>query len=183
MYTIKQLCVKSGLSRSTLLYYDSLGLVSPSARSGANYRLYAEDDVKRLERVCIYREAGVTLEEIRRILSLDGCMERSILEKTMVMLNKQAQGIREKQAKISALLQQGEDRPDVTFWLDKELVASALRAADFDADTLLRFHGILEGESPEKHHKFLSMLGFTEAEMKYILGKLQSGEAQEEATS
>ena len=64
MYTIKQLCVKSGLSRSTLLYYDSLRLVQPSARSQANYRLYSDDDVKRLERVCLYKEAGVSLEEI-----------------------------------------------------------------------------------------------------------------------
>ena len=53
MYTTKQLCAKAGLSRSALLYYDSLGLVSPSARSQANYRLYFDDDMRRLERVCI----------------------------------------------------------------------------------------------------------------------------------
>ena len=181
MYTIKQLCEKSGLSRTALLYYDSLGLVSPSARSRANYRLYSDEDVKRLERVCIYRDAGVSLEEIGQILSLGENLERSILEKTMAMLNKQAHSIREKQEKISTLLQKRECEPDFSFWLDKEFVVSALKAADFSADTLLKFHEILEGESPEKHQRFLGLLGFTEAEMEYILKKLQSNEKQEEA--
>ena len=180
MYTVKQLCLKARLSRSALLYYDSLGLVSPSARSRANYRLYSDDDVKRLERVCIYREAGVSLEEIGRILSLNENLERSILEKTMAMLNKQAQSIREKQEKISALLQKKEYELDSSFWLDKEFVVSALRAADFSADTLLKFHEILEGESPVKHQKFLDILGFTGAEMGYILNYLQSIENREE---
>ena len=176
MYTIKQLCAKAGLSRSTLLYYDSLGLVSPSARSQANYRLYSDDDVCRLERVCIYREAGVSLEEIGQILSLNENVERSILEKTMAMLNKQARSIQEKRAKISALLQKDEYELGSSFWLDKEFVVSTLRTADFSADTLLKFHGVLEGESREKHQKFLDLLGFTESEMKYILDKLKSNE-------
>jgi len=180
LYTIKQLCAKSGLSRSTLLYYDSLGLVSPSARSQANYRLYSDDDIRRLERVCLYKEAGVSLKEIRQILSLDENLERSILEKTMVMLNKQSQSIQEKQAKISVLLQKNEYELDSSFWLDKELVISALKSADFSADTLLKFHEILEDESPEKHQKFLDLLGFTEEEMKYILNKLQACENREE---
>ena len=176
MYTIKQLCIKSGLSRSTLLYYDSLSLVSPASRSDANYRLYSDDDLKRLERVCIYREAGVSLGEIGQILKLDENLERSILEKTMTMLNKQAQGIREKQMKISALLQKSERELDSSFWLDKEFIVSALKTADFSTDTLLKFHEILEGESPEKHQKFLDLLGFTEGEMRYILDKLQANE-------
>ena len=182
MYTIKQLCLKAGLSRSTLLYYDSLGLVSPSARSQANYRLYSDDDVRRLERVCLYKEAGVSLEEIGRILSLDENLERSILEKTMNLLNVQARNIREKQMKISELLQGEKQEFDPGFWMDKEFVVSALKAADFSADTLLKFHEILEGESPAKHQKFLDLLGLTEIEMKYILDKLQVNENQEESS-
>ena len=42
MYTIGQLAKQSGLSRSTLLYYDSIGLFSPSGRSRSNYRTYTE---------------------------------------------------------------------------------------------------------------------------------------------
>ena len=51
MLTISQLARRFGLSRSTLLYYDSIGLLSPSARSDANYRLYSRNDIERMERV------------------------------------------------------------------------------------------------------------------------------------
>ena len=176
MYTIRALCAKSGLSRSTLLYYDSLGILSPASRSAANYRLYSEENLRHLERICTYRQAGVPLSEIGRILSLDENLERTVLEKTLAMLNRQAQDLRQKQEKISRKLQKPDGVTDPSLWLDKELVFSALKAADFSSELLLKFHGILEGESPEKHKKFLDTLGFTEEEMLYILEKLRRSE-------
>jgi len=44
MYTVGSLARSFGLSRSTLLYYDSIGLCKPSGRSAANYRTYTEND-------------------------------------------------------------------------------------------------------------------------------------------
>ena len=81
--------------------------------------------------------------------------------------------------KISVLLQQGDGDFGSSFWLDKEMVVSALKAADFSVDTLLKFHEILESESTEKHQKFLDLLGFSKDEMKYILDRLQSTQNQE----
>ena len=49
MLTISQVASRFGLSRSTLLYYDTIGLLSPSLRSRANYRLYSPADVERKE--------------------------------------------------------------------------------------------------------------------------------------
>ncbi len=42
MITIGRLARRFGLSRSTLLYYDSIGLLSPSTRSAKDYRLYLQ---------------------------------------------------------------------------------------------------------------------------------------------
>ena len=61
MLTIGRLARRFSLSRSTLLYYDSIGLLRPSGRSPANYRLYTERDRRRLELICRYREAGVPM--------------------------------------------------------------------------------------------------------------------------
>ncbi|MEN8133472.1 MAG: MerR family DNA-binding transcriptional regulator [Pseudomonadota bacterium] len=47
MFTIGQIGKRFGISRSTLLYYDAIGLLRPSGRSTANYRLYTEDDMLR----------------------------------------------------------------------------------------------------------------------------------------
>ena len=67
MYTIGKLAGKFDLSRSTLLYYDSIGLLKASSRTESKYRQYSEDDARRLEQVCKYRLAGLELSEIKRV--------------------------------------------------------------------------------------------------------------------
>ena len=54
-YTVGRLGELCGVSRSTLLYYDSLGLLAPSGRSPSGYRLYSEADRARLERILAFR--------------------------------------------------------------------------------------------------------------------------------
>jgi hypothetical protein len=57
------------LSRSTLLYYDRIGLLRPSERTGANYRVYSEADRQRLDQICRYRRTGMSLETIAAVLA------------------------------------------------------------------------------------------------------------------
>jgi MerR family transcriptional regulator, thiopeptide resistance regulator len=59
----------AGVSVRTLHHYDEIGLVRPSARSEAGYRLYAPADVERLQQVLFFRELDFALEEIQRILA------------------------------------------------------------------------------------------------------------------
>ena len=67
-YTIGALIKRFKLSRSTLLYYDKIGLLTPSARSDAGYRLYTDNDLKRMEQIALYKEAGLALEAIAQLL-------------------------------------------------------------------------------------------------------------------
>ena len=89
MYTIRDLCKTSKLSRSTILYYDSLGLLKPDERTESNYRLYSEGSLNSLRKICLYRDAGVSLEDIKVLLNTPECDSRSIsiLEKTLLQLN------------------------------------------------------------------------------------------------
>lgn len=89
--TVGVLGRKFGLSRSTLLYYDKIGLLSPSGRTGANYRDYTDDDVDRLEKICLYRKTGVELKRIRELL---GSPDSSIWEERLSQLNDQMNSIR-----------------------------------------------------------------------------------------
>ena len=57
-----------GVSVRTLHHWDEIGLVTPSARSWAGYRLYGPDDVARIHRVLVYRETGMPLAEVARVL-------------------------------------------------------------------------------------------------------------------
>jgi MerR family transcriptional regulator, thiopeptide resistance regulator len=57
------------VSVRTLHHYDRLGLVTPSERSEADYRLYARRDLERLQTVLFYKELGFPLETIRGLLA------------------------------------------------------------------------------------------------------------------
>jgi DNA-binding transcriptional MerR regulator len=48
----------------TLHHYDEIGLLNPSARTAAGYRLYSDEDLERLQRILLYREVGFALDEI-----------------------------------------------------------------------------------------------------------------------
>ena len=61
MYQVTELARQFGLSRSTLLYYDRIGLLSPSERSRANYRRYSASDRERLATICSLRRTGLDI--------------------------------------------------------------------------------------------------------------------------
>jgi MerR family transcriptional regulator, thiopeptide resistance regulator len=58
----------AGVSIRTLHHYDEIGLVRPSARSTAGYRLYAQKDLERLQQVLFFKEFEFPLDEIQRII-------------------------------------------------------------------------------------------------------------------
>ncbi len=70
-YTIGILARKHGLSRSKLLYYDSIGLLSPDSHSRGDYRQYGLKKSQRLEQICHYRQFGLSLKDIKSILDSD----------------------------------------------------------------------------------------------------------------
>src|SRR5512142_2641852 len=71
-WKVGELARRTGLTVRTLHHYDEIGLLSPSRRSPAGYRLYGEDDVARLQRIVSLRQLGFTLEQIAENLSLPG---------------------------------------------------------------------------------------------------------------
>jgi DNA-binding transcriptional MerR regulator len=62
--TVGRAAELAGVSVRTLHHYDEIGLVRPSARTAAGYRVYAAGDVKRLREVLAYRRLGFGLREI-----------------------------------------------------------------------------------------------------------------------
>lgn len=65
---VGELAKRAGLSVRTLHHYDNLGLLEPSVRSDAGYRLYGAADIQRLNKILALRELGISLGEIRQIL-------------------------------------------------------------------------------------------------------------------
>ena len=71
-YTVHQLAGMAGISVRTLHHYDHIGLLPPSGRTAAGYRLYGEEDLLRLQQILFFKELDLPLEEIRRILADPG---------------------------------------------------------------------------------------------------------------
>ena len=59
----------AGVTVRTLHHYDQVGLLRPTGRSAAGYRVYGEADLVRLQRILGYRELGLALDDIATILS------------------------------------------------------------------------------------------------------------------
>ncbi len=68
MLTVGDVARRSGVTVRTLHHYDRTGLLSPSARTEAGYRLYDVDDIARLQRILTYRELGFSLDRIGELL-------------------------------------------------------------------------------------------------------------------
>lgn len=67
-FTVGEVAARFGLTVRTLHHYDETGVLSPSERSAAGYRLYTEPDLARLQQIVVYRRLEMPLEEIRRLL-------------------------------------------------------------------------------------------------------------------
>jgi MerR family transcriptional regulator, thiopeptide resistance regulator len=68
MKTVGEVSALSGVTIRTLHHYDEIGLLSPSERSDAGYRLYAAADLERLQEILGWRALGFSLEEIGSLL-------------------------------------------------------------------------------------------------------------------
>ncbi len=66
--TVKQVSKLTGVSVRTLQYYDDIGLLSPSERTEAGYRLYEEAQLATLQEILLFRELEFPLKDIKAIL-------------------------------------------------------------------------------------------------------------------
>jgi DNA-binding transcriptional MerR regulator len=168
-WTIGQLARRFALARSTLLYYDTIGLLTPRGRSAGNYRLYVGADVERLEKICRYRAAGVSLEAIGGILSREGEGDglRGVLQERLFAIDREIRGLREQQTLILRLLES--DTADLSgAILSKETWVAMLRTAGLDEAGMHRWHREFERVAPAAHDAFLSSLGIDVPEIAAI---------------
>ncbi|MBF8186022.1 MerR family transcriptional regulator [Nonomuraea sp. K274] len=68
-HTVGVVAELAGISIRTLHHYDEIGLLEPSDRNAAGYRLYSGDDLRRLQRILFYRELDFDLDTIGAILA------------------------------------------------------------------------------------------------------------------
>ncbi|WP_020395903.1 MerR family transcriptional regulator [Thiolinea disciformis] len=166
MYTIGQLAKRFGLSRSTLLYYDSIGLLPPASRSTGNYRLYSQQTLERMQQIQTYRAAGLPLDSIRSLLSFSTSAS-VVLERHLQDVNQEINRLREQQQVIIKLLNQPESFSESRHVTKAQWVAM-LKAAGLDEAGMHKWHCEFEKRSPKAHQDFLESLGIVPDEIERI---------------
>ena len=167
MYTISKLTKAFGLSRSTLLYYDKIGLLSPSRRTAANYRLYTQSDYQRLEKIMLYKAAGLGLEDINNLISQDEKLPAQILERRLDNLNSEIAKLRNQQATLIALLGD-ENLSSISKTMNKQQWVAILRNSGMTEEDMVKWHQQFEASMPEVHTDFLQSLGIDDEEIARI---------------
>lgn len=88
---------KSGITVKTLLHYDKIGLLQPSSKTEAGYRLYCDEDFIKLQQITTLKFIGLSLEEIRQLINEKGQNIESII-------SIQAKALEEKKKHIETVI-------------------------------------------------------------------------------
>ena len=116
---VGELAKQTGLTIRTLHHYDEIGLLTPSHRSEAGYRLYHRDDLSRLLRIQALKQLGFALSDIGETLAGNGAALGDIIAQQLAALDLQAARtarLRAQLLKLQAKMAQGE-QPETAEWL------------------------------------------------------------------
>ena len=167
MFTIGQVAKKYSLSRSALIYYDSIGVLKPSGRSESNYRLYSEDDLKKMDRIQLFRSTGLSLESIELLLQTESNELSSTLESRLFAINNEIEKLRDQQQVILKILENEILEKKVRV-ITKDVWVSMLKAAGLDEEGMKNWHVEFEKNSPDAHQGFLESIGIEKGEITAI---------------
>src|SRR3954470_13903015 len=79
-YSIGQLARSVGVPVSTVRYYERTGLLKPEARSGANYRVYSQQSLERLQFIRSAQAVGLSLYDVEKMLDVANGSEEPCTE-------------------------------------------------------------------------------------------------------
>ena len=85
MYTIQDVCGRTGLSAHTLRYYEKEGLLTHVERTRGGFRQYSDDDLERLSLICCLKNTGMPLQEIARFVALTEEGEQTLPERVEML--------------------------------------------------------------------------------------------------
>ena len=103
-YRVADVARMSGVSIRALHHYDAIGLLVPTGRTEAGYRLYTDKDLPRLQQIVIGRELGFSLEEIKQSLDDPRFDQRQALVEQRQRLEAKARALDEMLRAVDAAL-------------------------------------------------------------------------------
>lgn len=120
MRTVKEISGLTGISVRTLHYYDEIGLLKPTEKSDAGYRLYDDKALETLQQILFFREFDISLKEIKAVLDNPALDRNQILQVQRKMLVTKKERMERLIASIDDILK-GENKMDFTIFTKTEV--------------------------------------------------------------
>ena len=120
MRTVKEISDLTGISVRTLHYYDEIGLLKPTEKSDAGYRLYDDKALETLQQVLFFREFDIPLKEIKAVMENPVLERNQILQMQRKMLVAKKERMEHLIASIDDILK-GENKMDFTIFTKTEV--------------------------------------------------------------
>lgn len=186
MRTVKEIAKLTGISVRTLHYYDEIGLLTPTDKSEAGYRLYDDKALETLQQILFFREFDIPLKEIKSVMENPALDRNQILQMQRKMLVAKKERMERLITSIDDILK-GDNRMDFTIFSQSELETlfqhtidnmpeSALQAAikEFGSIEQWKKHYVERAsrEDMQKgYQKLVEWYGGKENAMKFALSK------------
>lgn len=120
MRTVKEISDLTGISVRTLHYYDEIGLLKPTEKSDAGYRLYDDKALETLQQVLFFREFDIPLKEIKAVMDNPALERNQILQMQRKMLVVKKERMERLIASIDDILK-GENKMDFAVFSKTEM--------------------------------------------------------------
>ena len=120
MRTVKEISDVTGISVRTLHYYDEIGLLKPTEKSEAGYRLYDDKALETLQQILFFREFDIPLKEIKAVMSDPALAKNQILQMQRKMLVAKKERMERLISSIDDILK-GENKMDFAVFSKTEM--------------------------------------------------------------
>lgn len=120
MRTVKEISNITGISVRTLHYYDEIGLLKPTDKSDAGYRLYDDKALEQLQQILFFREFDIPLKEIKAVMENPALDRNHILKMQREMLLTKMKRMECLVASIDDILK-GDNKMDFTIFNKTEM--------------------------------------------------------------
>jgi len=89
MKTVQEVIALTGVTRKALRYYDEIGLLKPTVRSDAGYRLYGRAELLRLREILVWRQLGFPLADVATLVDDPDHDGVGVLRRQMQLVSEQ----------------------------------------------------------------------------------------------
>ncbi len=134
--TVNEVSKLTGVSIRTLQYYDKIGLLKPTGRTDAGYRLYDDTALEKLQQILLFRELEFPLKEIKNIMESPSFDRKKALEQQITMLTLKKEHLENLISFARGIKAVGVKNMDFSAFDTKKLDEYAEKAKEFYGKTL-----------------------------------------------